>query len=99
MNCRVMSFGKLLILKITFLAVISPLVLTAGPNFDPFTDQEIEDRVTNLNTVISVKYTERVRQAVYYYAKKHKKSRPEDLLSFYMIYFKFYLATNNFCVK
>lgn len=97
MNFKVMSFGKLLIYKIAFLAVLTPLALAAGPNFDPSVELEIEERVVNLNTVISVKYTDQVRNQVYYYVEKHKKSSEALLgeMQRYLPLFEQFIAERN----
>lgn len=95
MNIKELMFGKLL--KITLLAVLAPLALSAGPNFDPLTDQLIKERITSLNSVISIRYTDNVRDKVYFYVEKHKVDS-EKLIGKIQIYqplFEFLLKEKN----
>ncbi|MBP7643956.1 MAG: transglycosylase SLT domain-containing protein [Saprospiraceae bacterium] len=57
------------------LLILLPQVISAKPRrFDPETDQMIKDRLLSLESVIDVRYSDEVRDKLFFYLKKHKEA-------------------------
>lgn len=85
MNLKTEFLGSaLLYFLVIILHFITPIILEA--KFDPLTDMEVEKRVKNLNSVISLKYNDDVRNRIYFYTNSHRRTS-ELLLGRVTVYF------------
>ena len=85
MNLKTMFLGRALSFVIVMILLsISPKLVEA--KFDPSMDLEIEKRVRNLNSVMTLKYNDDVRNRIYFYTTSHRKTS-ELLLGRVTMYF------------
>lgn len=85
MNLKTEFLGRALsFILVIILYSITPTILEA--KFDPSTDVEVEKRVKNLNSVISLKYNDDVRNRIYFYTNSHRRTS-EILLGRVTVYF------------
>lgn len=77
-------------LAIMLLILLPQVIFASAGRFDPETDKLVKERFLSLDAEIDVRYSDEVRDRIFYYVEKHKKASAQILgrLPMYLPIFK-----------